>query len=119
MAVGPQPASFAVGLFFLIATTIAALTYTYLDEVAYHIRFGIWPVLIGTGLLSLASSFLSRHLVLAPLSCFVPTIAADLLTAKLVSVAYAHLHACVPLAFFFSCPAFIAVLMLRRKRRIR
>ena len=71
-------------------------------------------MLIGTAVLSIVSAFMSRHLVLAPLCCFAGIMAADLLVAVVISVAYAQFDDCFPLAVVFSLPSLIIVLVLRR-----
>src|SRR6187200_257190 len=92
-----QPNAFA-GLCFLLAATIAALAYTYVDEAVAKTQHGAWPMLIATSFLAVVSAVVSRHLWLAPLACFVATMAGDLLAAYLVSVRYAQIEICIPLA---------------------
>jgi len=112
-----RPASNTIALLFLLGSVAAALTYTYLDEVVIQSKHGAWPMLIGVSAVSVVSAFLTRHLWLAPLACFVATMAGDLLAACLVSIGYAQIELCIPLALAFSSPALLVAIVLRRRSR--
>lgn len=109
-----QPSAF-VGTCFLLASTIAALAYTYVDEAVAKTQFGAWPTLFGTSFFAIASALVSRHPWLAPLACFIATMAADLFAAYLVSIRYAQIDYCFALALAFSCPALVVALFLRKR----
>jgi hypothetical protein len=105
----------AIALLLLFASTAAALTYTYVDEVVLVTKAGAWPMLIVTGLVAIVAAWTTRHVLLAPACCCVATIAGDLLAAKVSGVAYAQFHLCIPLAFAFSCPALLVAFLFRKR----
>ncbi len=91
---------------FSFSVTISML-FTLMDDAVAQMRIGPWPVIFGSAILSIASSFITKDLVFAPLSCFGAVMGCVMVVAMTHSLQYAQLHLALPIACTFSLPALI------------
>ncbi|MCA9037583.1 MAG: hypothetical protein KDA91_20755 [Planctomycetaceae bacterium] len=96
---------------------IAAVSYTYLDEVVLATSFGAWPMLCTAGAGAIVASCFTRDLLVAPLCCLLSVVCGDLTAAFVKSWQYAQFHLCLPLAIGFSVPSFLLAFYLRFRKR--
>jgi hypothetical protein len=105
-------------VYFLVASVILSLMYTYIDESLLRTSYGAWPMLIATSAIAIGSVLVTKDLLLSPLCCFAGTVSGDILAGLVRNWGYAQLHYCIPLSIAFSIPSLIIGLLLRRRRSI-
>lgn len=107
----------ALAWIFVGFSVACAVSFTYVDEIVAKTKYGAWPTVFSTAALSIVAAVVTRECWIAPLCCFLGTMAGDLLAGVLVNWPYAQVYFCVPIALGFSVPALIVAALLRYYRR--
>lgn len=108
-----RPWTRSLAWIFVGFSVACAVTFTYVDEIVLKTKYGAWPTVFFSAGLSIIAAVVTRECWIAPLCCFLGTMAADLLAGVLVSWPYAQVYQCIPISLGFSVPALIVAALLR------
>jgi len=103
-----------IALYFVLGAILLALIYMYLDQVVMETDYGAWPLLVGATIVSIVAAIMSKHLVLAPLSCLLAIFADLILVGFLHDWQSLDLLITIPLAILCSIPSVVIVILSRR-----